>query len=505
MEVIEDSFVDPKFGTGIVKMTPAHDKTDFEVAVKHKLPIISAFGTDGKINDRGGELAGLYVTKARIKAEEILKEKGLIEKIDENYENSIAICYKCGTVIEPIVLPNWFVKVESLKKAAHDAVKKGHVKIYPKWQEIKYHRWMEEMRDWPISRQIIWGIQLPVWYDVKATPNIQATFIANDGQRVSGKVGELLANHQLEEIEKGLQTLIAPKDAKYVISKEKPAKGEFLRETDTFDTWYSSGHWPLVTLNYPKSEDFKYFYPTSVLETGWEILRFWVSRMIMFGIYLTGKPPFSEVYLHGLVRAEDGKKMSKSLGNQVDPIDMVKEYGADALRLGLISGTYNGKDFAFPKDKVIAFRNFSNKLWNMARFIDIMVTKHTSEGGYENENHQPKIKPLDEVKHNLNDEDKTLLSDLDRLIKETDANLEKYRFADAAENLYHFVWERLASQYIESVKARTDQGVALSVLIHVFKTSLKLLHPFMPFVTEEIWTNMKDENEVALIVTEWPK
>lgn len=490
MEVIDDGFVDPEFGTGVVKLTPAHDKNDFDVALRHGLPVNPAFGTDGVINEFGGALKGLSIEDAREKALAILEEKDLIEKVNTSYENKIAVCYKCGSVIEPIVLPNWFVKVDTLKEPAHEAVKQRKVRIYPKWQETKYHRWMEEMRDWPISRQIVWGIRFPVWYDITKNPNIKITFISKENKTVSGTLGELQKSFSFEELERGLQMLIAPKGSDYTISAQKPKNGQFLQETDTFDTWFSSGHWPLVTLHYPDSADFKKFYPTSVLETGWEILRFWVSRMIMFGIYLTGEVPFKDVYLHGLVRAEDGQKMSKSLGNQVDPLEMVEEYGADALRMGLISGTATGRDFSFPKDKVTAYRNFSNKIWNMARFMTMMIERDEVDLGTQ--------------KELVTDLDKEINSGLQDLIKIVDSNLKKYRFVDAGDAIYHFVWHEVADKYIEHVKDREDKQVAITNLYLIFADCLKLLHPFMPFVTEEIWGNIKGEGDDMLIVSTWP-
>lgn len=487
MEIIADDFVDPEFGTGVVKLTPAHDKNDYEVAKKKNLPIISAFNLDGTVNELGNELAGMKVVDARKKAVEILEGKGLIEKIDHKYKNSVAVSYRGKNNIEPMILPNWFVKVEKLKKPALEAVIKGNIKIYPKWQEVTYTRWMEEMHDWPISRQIVWGIQIPVWYNVDENPELQLTFIKNE-KSLTGSAKELLKDSSFDEIEAGLQNLIASKDAKYEISKEKP-DGNFLQETDTFDTWFSSGQWPLVTLKYPDSEDFKYFYPTSVLETGWEIVRFWVSRMIMFGIYLTGKPPFKDVYLHGLVRALDGKKMSKSLGNVINPEDYAEEYGVDALRMGLISGTANGKDFAFPKDKILAYRNFANKIWNMVRFMN-MLTEETSPAPF------AEIKPAEE--------DKEILDGLNQLIKNVNENLEKYRFSAAADDIYHFMWDEIADKYIESVKNREDKAVALSVLREVIMQCLKLLHPFMPFVTEEVWKHVPGAPKNPLIIQTWP-
>jgi valyl-tRNA synthetase len=396
-------------------------------------------------------------------------------------------------------MPNWFIKVAPLKKPALEAVKKGKVKIYPKWQEITYVRWMEEMRDWPISRQVVWGIRIPAWYEIKENPETVVTFLDKNGKNVVGKISEILEKYGFEEIEKGLQNLIAPKDAKFIISEKNPGHGNYLQETDTFDTWFSSGHWPLVTLGYPDSEDFKYFYPTSVMETGWEIIRFWVSRMIMFGIYLTGKPPFSDIYLHGLVRATDGRKMSKSLGNAIDPLDYIFQYGADALRMGLISGTANGKDFAFPKDRVLAYRNFANKLWNMARF-SLMLEEGLKKEGKEVLN----FDALDKKK--LSAEDTNIINELNKLTVEVTSNLEKYRFSDAADGIYQFMWHEVADKYIESVKNREDKETALSVFGFVFKTGLKLLHPFMPFISEAIWENLpKNSNESKnLVNANWP-
>jgi len=501
--VIGDKYVDMSFGTGVLKITPAHDKNDYEIGLKHKLPIVSVIGFDGKMNENAGKYAGMEVLVAREEVVKDLQEMGMIEKIDNNYANSITVCYKGGHEIEPMVLPNWFIKVDSLKKPALDAVLKGDVKIYPKWRQITYTRWMEEMRDWPISRQIVWGIRIPIWYDVNENPEIQVTFIDSHGERITGKIKDLLNKYSFEEIKNGLQNLIAPKDAKY---RAEPAGGlspeepRLLQETDTFDTWFSSGHWPLATLRYPDSEDFKYFYPTSVMETGWEIIRFWVSRMIMFGIYLTGKPPFKDVYLHGLVRALDGKKMSKSLGNVIDPLDYIGEYGADALRMGLISGTANGKDFAFPKDKVIAYRNFANKLWNMARFMLMMM------GDFEE---SVSFNYFDKNKKDLSDVDNELLEGLRKLISNVNANLERFRFSDASDLIYQFMWHEIADNYIEHVKSLSGEEkiTSLSVLRHVYVTCLKLLHPFMPFVTESIWENIpKFEGEEELLIASlWPE
>jgi len=497
LKVIADNYVDPEFGTGVVKITPAHDKNDYEIGKRHNLEIKSVIDLDGKLNEKAGKYAGLTIKEAREKVVKDLEERGLLVKVDENYTHTVAVCYKGGHDIEPTILPNWFIKVEELKKPAHEVGKKGLVKIYPKWQEVKYHRWMETMHDWPISRQVVWGIRIPAWYDSQENPNLQITFINKENKVISGRLGNLLKEFSLNEIRTGLQTLIAPPDAKFVISEECPGEG-FLQETDTFDTWFSSGQWPLVTLGYPDSEDFKYFYPTDVLETGWEILRFWVSRMIMFGIYLTGKPPFHTVYLHGLVRALDGRKMSKSLGNEIVPEDYQEEFGTDALRMGLISGTAGGKDFIFPRDKVIAYRNFANKIWNIGRFLLLAFEKYNKPVPFFSSNLKNKLKP----------EDERILELLEATIKKVDQKLEEFRFAEAADIIYHFVWENLASDYLEKTKNREDKEVSLSVLRHTYLSCLKLLHPFMPFITETIWQNLKSlrKNPNQLLITaSWPK
>ncbi|MBP9702158.1 valine--tRNA ligase [Candidatus Woesebacteria bacterium] len=504
MEIIGDEFVDPKFGTGFVKLTPAHDKNDYEAGKKHGLPFIVGIGMDGRMTSAAGRWAGKTVFTAREEVVKELTETGAIEKVDDKYNQSVTVCYKGGHDIEPMMLPNWFVKVESLKKPALEAVTSGKVKIYPKWREITYTKWMEEMHDWPISRQVVWGIRIPVWYEVGKSENqkIQITFLNKEKNVVSGTIGELLATYSFEEIRDGLQTLIAPAGCEMVVSATSPGEG-CLQETDTFDTWFSSGHWPLVTLKYPDSDDFAKFYPTSVLETGWEIIRFWVSRMIMFGIYLTGKPPFEYVYLHGLVRSLDGRKMSKSLGNVINPDEYMEKYGVDALRMGLISGTANGKDFAFPKDKIIAYRNFANKLWNMARFYHMMVDPTSSrEGGTSLGARE--IKWYEPGMEGLTTSDTEIMSKLNDTIKMTDELLEKFRFAEAAETIYHFMWDEVAAKYLEEVKNREDQDIALTVLRHVLLTGLKLLHPFMPFVTEAIWKEMPRKYNDMLIVSKWP-
>jgi len=493
MTVIPDPEVDPKFGTGIMKVTPAHDPHDFELGKKYNLPVTPIIDLNGRMDfawflNRDGDnpkyLArakkyhGKKVIEARQLMVEDLKEDRLLIKIDEKYSHSVPTC-KAGHDIEPTILPNWFVRVASIKKPAHDVVKKGQVKIHPKWQEVKYHRWMEGMHDWAISRQNVWGIRIPVWYNVDENLQITASFLNSDKKIVTQELREALNSYNLEEIRHGLQRLMVGKNATYIVDQNSPGD-RFLQETDTFDTWFSSGQWPLVTLGYPNSEDFNYFYPTSVLETAWEILSKWVSRMIMFGIYLTGKPPFSDIYLHGVVRALDGRKMSKSLGNIINPEEYIEEFGVDALRMGLVTGNGTGKDFNFPRDKVIGFRKFANKLWNIGRFI---------EG----------VSPTQTTDHNT--DDKWIITEMHKTIKTVDKNLERFRFADAGDAIYRFVWHSLADIYIEKTKDRKSD--AYPTLIEVFKTSLQLLHPFMPFVTEAIWQELKLDKQ-PLIVQHWP-
>ena len=501
LKVIADSYVDPEFGTGVVKMTPAHDKNDYEVGLRHNLEVKPVIDLNGKLNEKAGKYAGLSVFEGRKQVVADLEARGLMDHIDREYLHTVALC-KAGHEIEPMVLPNWFVKVDdekiSFKGPALQAVHDGKLIIYPKWREITYVRWMEEMRDWPISRQNVWGIRIPVWYGIKnQEARIMVTFLDKEKQVRTGTLKEFFDEGvTFEEIEKGMQKLIVPhasegdEPLEIKVQTQKPDEGMWIQETDTFDTWFSSGQWPLVTLGYPDSEDFKKFYPTAVLETGWEIIRLWVSRMVMFGIYNTGEVPFKDVYLHGIVRALDGKKMSKSLGNVINPDEYIEQYGVDALRMGLISGTANGKDFNFPKDRVIAFKHFGNKIWNMARFMLMLI---------ENEG----IKDLRLKIEDLTEEDRKYNDMLQQLIKDVDTHLEKYRFADAAEGIYQFMWHELADKYIESIKNREDKRIGLSNFMEIYKTCLKLLHPFMPFITEEIYSNLP-HGEKAIMVARWP-
>ncbi len=447
LKVIGDELIDPEFGTGVAKVTPSIDFKDFEMGKKHNLEMKMIVGFDGKLTEIAGPYAGLYVNQARKKVVEDMKEKGLIEKIDENYTHSVSKCYKCGTTLEPLPLEQWFIKIETLAKKALEVVKKGEVKIFPKSFTDTYFAWMENIRDWNISRQIVWGMQIPAWH-------------CKDCKKWTVTEGE--TPQQCYEC--------------------KSTSME--RDSDVFDTWFSSGQWPYATLQSTKEGDFEKFYPTSVMETGRDILFFWVARMIMLGLYNTRKIPFKDVVLHGTVLDPLGKKMSKSKGNVVNPIELADEYGADAIRFALMYGTAFGHDQALSHPKLQAMRNFTNKLWNIGRFlIDFKPEKA-------------------EIKISDHKDDKEILEQLKETTKKVTQALETYRFHDGADTLYEFIWHEFADKYIEKAKDRRSE--AQPALEYVFKTSLELLHPFMPFITEELWQKLPHDGK-SIMVTKWPK
>jgi valyl-tRNA synthetase len=498
LPIITDSYVDMEFGTGALKITPGHDFNDYEIGKRHKLPIITVIDLEGKMTMEAGEVAGMYPKPARVKTAEILAEKGAIEKVDENYKNNLLVDYKDGQPIEPLPLPNWFLKMDKLAKEATKAVEKGKVKFYlPRWKK-ELLRWLKEIHDWPISRQIVFGIKIPVWYSVEENPELRVAFLDENGNSHDGKITDLLKEYDLVTIKTGLQKLIAPLGAKYTVSRTSPGEN-FIQETDTFDTWFSSGQWPLTTLKYPKGKDFKEFFPTSFMDTMWDILPFWVARMIMFSLYLTGKVPFENVYIHGAITDENGQKMSKSKGNVINPMEFVEKYGADALRMGIVvGGNTSAKETALSEDKVRGYRNFANKIWNMARFMEMM--KAELENPLENAENIKKDSPLPTGEK--------LLKDTKKLIKEVNKNLDKYRLADAGNLIYQFMWHTLADEYIEEVKSKEnkkDREAGLATLDYSYKTCLKLLHPFMPFVTEKIWQEMHNGKTAPLMFSEWPK
>ncbi|HSW89508.1 MAG TPA: valine--tRNA ligase [Patescibacteria group bacterium] len=508
MQIIADDEVDMEFGTGIMKVTPAHDAHDFALGKKYDLPVLPLIDFMGKMDfswyidshqspatsheslylERARKYHGKKVAEARKLIVEDMMAEGMIVKVDEKYTHNVAVDYKTGSDIEPMVMPNWFVATKKLAAPAIAAARNKKVQFVPARFEKTYYDWMENIRDWPISRQIVWGIRIPIWYSVKDNPNLSVTFLDKDKNRVTGIVGELLGDirYTTYDILSGLQSLRAPMGAKYVVSVDSPGE-DFLPETDTFDTWFSSGQWPLTTLNYPNGDDFNRFFPTQVLDTMWDILFFWVARMIMFSLYKTGEVPFSTVYLHSMVTDEKGAKMSKSKGNVVNPIELVDKYGADALRMALIAGSAPGNPIALSENKVRGYRNFSNKLWNIGRYITLLTEQSEFSSS--------------KVQVSSQSEDKKLIDELNDLVKKTTENLDNYRFSDAALSAYDFVWNRLASDYLEKTKSREDKEAVFATLYTVFSTCLKLLHPFMPFVTEAIWQEFGGE---LLITSPWP-
>lgn len=503
VKVIADEAVDPEFGTGVVKVTPAHDPNDFQMGLRHGLEVKQVIGLDGKLNEKCGKYQGLKVADARKNVAEDLQAAGLMVKVDEHYKHSVGLCYKCKRVLEPTVIPNWFIRVESLKKPVAEAVRKNKVKFYPGRFKRTMLLWLTQMHDWPISRQIAWGIRIPVWYNVHDNPDIFIGFLDAKRQFSQGRIEDLLGQYQFAEIERGLQYLRAGKDATYVVSVQKPGE-YYLQETDTFDTWFSSGQWPLVTL---KEHEFKTRFPTDMIGTLADILPFWISRMIMFSLYLKKEIPFKDVNLWSMVADAKGVKMSKSKGNVVNPIELVDKYGADALRMSLIFGTAPGSKIILAEDKVRAMRNFTNKIWNATRFI---LMKHAdSVISSEVERSSPHLAddirnaPLDSSTPSLcsiaqNDDylnhDIEFMKKLDSVIKAVTQQLDDYRIGLAAETVYNEFWHWFCDEAIEQSKRGE---VSNTTLFHGLVVFLKLLHPFVPFVTEAVWQQLKSTTSIT--------
>ena len=453
--IIKDEAAKMDFGSGVMTITPWHSEIDFEIAKRHGLDMEQVIDWNGKLLPIAGEFAGMKITEARSKIVEKLDQKGLLERIDTEYTNAVKHCFKCNAVIEPQVKDQWFVTMKPLADAALKAIEAGEITFYPEHYKTILVHWLTNIEDWNISRQIVWGIPIPAWY----------------------KDGEVYVAKDLDG--------------------EAPGEG-WTREIDTFDTWFSSGQWPYATLGYPDSDDFKNFYPTQVMETAGDIIFFWVARMIMFGLYRTGEVPFKDVYLHGLVVAKDGTKMSKSKGNVISPIELSEKYGTDALRMGLIIGNTPGSSTALYEDKVKGYKHFANKIWNISRFIFENTTEADS----------------DTIP---NEADSELCKEMVLLTKDVTLDLEEFRFYMAGEKLYHYGWNRLADEILEDSKkvfaAASAEGASAEVvsaaesrkviLRMLLSNLLTLLHPFMPFVTEEIWHSMP-EHTTPLIVTKWP-
>lgn len=493
IKVIADEVVDPEFGTGVVKITPAHDFNDFETGKRHQLPMKQVIGFDGKMNDYAGKFAGLYVKQARAAIVEEMQQKGLIEKIDTEYIHRIGLCYKCKTVLEPLPLEQWYVKVKPLTEKALQALSEGKTKVYPDTFTKNLIAWYNNLRDWNISRQNVWGIRIPVWYEITDEDKFTVTFLDKEKNLKQGTLKELFSQgYTLEEIEQGLQRVIAQIDVPVVFADQKEEHKRYLPETDTFDTWFSSAQWPYVTLQTAQKGDFSKFYPTTVMETGRDILYFWVSRMLMLGLYKHKEVPFSDVVLHGLVNDPLGKKMSKSKGNVVNPLEVADQYGADSVRMALVYGTALGNDQAMSYPKLEAMRKFSNKLWNMARFLEMKRLPGT-EISFD----------LSKLAHDAKHEtDKEMIQKTNTLIKEVGVLLDTYDFNEASQKLYDFTWHEFADIYIEDVKNRMDENASL-VVQSLYVTLLQLLHPFMPFITEEIYQKIPGHTE-SLMITTWP-
>ena len=441
--VIADDYVEMDFGTGCVKITPAHDPNDFEVGLRHNLEVIDTFTDDAHIKPEWGKYAGMDRMEARKAIVEDLEKEGAIVKI-EDYSHNVGVCYRCHSSIEPKVSKQWFVKMEPLAKPAIDCVKNGEVKFVPERFDKTYYHWMENIKDWCISRQLWWGHRIPAWY--------------------CDECGEV------------------------VVSKETPTVcpkcgcNHLTQDPDTLDTWFSSALWPFSTLGWPdKTPELAHYFPTSTLVTGYDIIFFWVARMIFSSVENMHERPFDTVFIHGIVRDAQGRKMSKSLGNGIDPLIVIDEYGADALRFTLATGNSPGNDMRFSDEKVGASRNFANKLWNAARFILMNL------GEDEKAPHIPDELAL---------EDKWILSLFNKLTKEVTDNLDKFELGIAVQKLYDFIWDVFCDWYIEISKIRLNSGddkaaqTARDMLVYIMSNTLKLLHPFMPFITEEIWQTL---------------
>ncbi len=491
LEIIADEAVDSEFGTGAVKITPCHDPNDYQLATIHHLKGIIVMNPDGTMNSHAGNYQGMDRLECREALLTDLKERGLLEKIDV-HQHSVGHCYRCHTMIEPYFSEQWFVKMKPLARPAIKVVKQGKVKFYPdRWTKV-YLDWMNNIRDWCISRQIWWGHRIPAWF-------------CQDCYR------RYLAKHLAKEIKLPLE--ISVKQAGIVVSASRPEKcpncgsKDLKQDEDILDTWFSSWLWPFSTLGWPEdTDDLRYFYPTSTLVTGYEIIFFWVARMIMAGLEFVGKPPFKHVYIHGIVRDETGTKMSKSLGNVIDPLDVIKVFGADALRFSIISITASGQDVFLSEGKCNLGRNFANKIWNAARFILMNMEDSRSEI----------LEPGLLSKENLSLADRWILSRLSKTIKTVDDCLTNYRFNEAANTIYEFFWHQFCDWYIELVKplivaadkttttAGKSKESARAVLCSVLETSMRLLHPFMPFITEEIWQRFPHRDS-SIMISYWPK
>jgi len=457
LQVVADTAVDPKFGTGVIKVTPGHDPVDFEIGRRHNLPVRTVIGFDGRMTERAGKYAGLDRFECRRRIVEDMKALGLIDRI-EPYRHAVGVCYRCKTVVEPLISKQWYVRIKPLAEPAIKAVRSGRIKIIPRGWAKTYYHWMENIRDWPISRQLWWGHRIPVWYcDADGSVHVSRTDLA-----------------------------ACPR-----------CGGPVRQDPDVLDTWFSSGLWPFSTLGWPQeTPELRTFYPTSCLVTGFDILFFWVARMIMLGLKCTGEVPFRHVYIHALVRDAEGQKMSKSKGNVADPLAVMEKYGTDAFRFTLAAVAAQGRDIRLAEERIEGYRNFANKIWNASRLVLSNL-----------EGYDPRLAR----RGHPSPADRWILSRLAGAITAVRKALDAYRFNDAASAVYQFLWHELCDWYLEIAKRslyQTEDPIARAVtqltLVQALETTLRLLHPFMPFISEEIWQRLPHRGE-SIMIAPFPK
>jgi len=451
--IVKDKASDMGYGTGVMTITPWHDQTDFDIAGRHDLDKEQIIDERGKLLPIAGEFTGMKITEARVKIVEKLRNKGLVDQIDDKYKHAVHTCYKCNTVLEPQVKSQWFIKMQPLAERVLSAIRAGGVKYIPEHYEKISRHWLENINDWNISRQIVWGIPIPA----KLCDKCDTGFV----------------------------------DLENKLAECKNCGSKLRKDPDTFDTWFSSGQLPYASLGYPDKTDYKNHYPTDILETAGEIIFFWVTRMMMLGLYRTGRLPFHTVYLHGLVLDAKGQKMSKSKGNVINPLDLTAKFGTDAFRMGMVVGNTPGTSLPLAESKIEAYKKFANKIWNIARFV---------------EERTPNINLANKPK--LDKEDQGKLNELNQFIKEITREMDDYKFYIVAEKVYHYIWHTLADKYIEEYKPKlANSESARWTLKEIFVTSLQLLHPFMPFVTEEIWGIIHPHEQAQnklLMIEPWP-
>ncbi|RIK32125.1 MAG: valine--tRNA ligase, partial [Chloroflexi bacterium] len=479
--IIADSYVEMEFGTGALKVTPGHDPNDYEIGLRHNLPMINIMNADASLNENAGPYAGLDRFAARQKLWEDMRAAGLVVR-EEERAHQVGHCERCKTVVEPLLSEQWWVKMKPLAEPAIDVVRSGEIQIIPERFDKVYFHWMENIRDWCISRQLWWGHRIPVWYG----PDKHAFAARNEQEARQQAIAHYGRDVKLEQ------------------------------DPDVLDTWFSSGLWPFSTLGWPQqTEDLKTYYPTTVLETGYDILFFWVARMIVMGLKFTGQIPFKYVYLHGLVRDEQGRKMTKSLGNVLDPLDLIAEYGSDALRFTLLTSGTPGNDMKLSMTRIESNRNFANKLWNAARFVILNLEGHSLELAADRTPYDMRYALPEQAALGL--ADRWILSRLQQVQEDATRLIGDWQLGEAGRQLYDFVWGDYCDWYIEAAKVRLNEGTPAQaqatrqVLAFVLEQSLRLLHPYMPFVTEAIWQNLPDlggeetQGPRALIVSQWPR